>query len=52
MKSFCGTYKRKSFIKQLTCYKNSDIPASIDLVFTNVSQSFQGTCVFETGISD
>ena len=45
MKSFCETYNLTNLIKQPTRYKNADNPTSIDLILTNVSHTFQSTCV-------
>ena len=52
MKSFCNNYSLKSLIRQPTCYKNSQKPTCIDLKLTNMPQSFQSTCVIETGLPD
>ena len=51
MKSSCETYNLTNLMKLLTCYKCSDNPTCIDLISTSVSQTFQSTCVFETGLS-
>ena len=50
IKIFCENYNLKGLIKQPKCYKNPDNLTCIDLVLTNVSPSFQRTCVLETGI--
>ena len=34
------------------CYKNTDKPASKELILTNCSRLFQNSCVIETGLSD
>ena len=52
MKTFCDSYSLTSLIKQPTCYKNPSHPKCIDLMLNNVPQSFQTTCVIETGLSD
>ena len=52
VKTFCDSYSLTSLIKQPTCYKNPSHPKCIDLILTNVPQSFQSTCVIETGLSD
>ena len=52
MKTFCDSYSLTSLIKKPTCYKNPSHPKCIDLILTNVSRSFQTTCVIETGLSD
>ena len=52
MKTFCDIYNLTSLIKQLTCYKNPSHPKCIDLILTNVPQSFQTTCVAEAGLLD
>ena len=49
---FMSTYNLKSLVKQKICFKNSDNPSCIDLIPTNSPQSFQDSCVFETGLSD
>ena len=51
-KLFCENYNLKSLIRQPTCYKNPDDLTCIDLILTNVPQSFQITCNLETGLSD
>ena len=52
MKEFCEIYHPKNLIKEPTCYKNSKNPTSIDIILTNRIQSFQNSCVIETGLSD
>ena len=52
MKFFCENYGLKILIKQPTCYKNPSNPTCIDLILTNVPQSFQSIFVIETGPSD
>ena len=52
MQSFCDNYSLKSLIRQPTCYKIFKKPTCIDLILTNMSRSFQGTCVIETGLFD
>ena len=52
MKSFCETYNLTNLIKQLTCYKNPDNSACIDLILTKYSRTFQSTFVIETELSD
>ena len=52
MKSFCKSYSLKNLIRQPTGYKNPSKPVCIDLILTNVTRSFQSTCVLETGLSD
>ena len=49
---FMSTYNLKSLVKQKICFKNPDNPSCIDLIPTNSPQSFQDSCVFETGLSD
>ena len=52
MDDFCGTYNLKSLIKDPTCFKNLENPSCIDLILTNRFNSFQDSCVVETGLSD
>ena len=52
MKSFCETYNLTNLIKQLTCYKNPDNSACIDLIVIKYPRTFQSTCVIETELSD
>ena len=52
MESFCDNYSLKSLIRQATCYKNFGKPTCIDLILSNISHSFESTCVIETGLSD
>ena len=52
MKLFCGNYDLKNLIKPPACYKNPSNPTCIDLILANLPQSFQSTCVVETGLSD
>ena len=49
---FMSTYNLKSLVKQKTCFKNPDNPSCIDLILINSPRSFQGSSVFETGLSD
>ena len=49
---FLNTYNWKNIVKQKTCLKNPDGPTCIDLILTNSSRSFQGTCTLETGLSN
>ena len=51
MKFFCETYNLPNLIKQSTCYKNPDNPTCTDLILTNVSRTFQSSCVIETRLS-
>ena len=39
-------------VNKATCYKNPDKPACIDMILTDCPQSFQNSCVKETGVSD
>ena len=39
-------------INKPTCSKNPDKPTCIDLILTNCPESFQNSCVMETGLSD
>ena len=38
--------------KELTCYKNSEIPSCTDFILTNNPRSFFKTSTFFTGLSD
>ena len=49
---FRDTYDLKSLIKEPTCHKNPNKPFCIDHILTNKPQSFQHSCVIETGLSD
>ena len=49
---FLNHYNLKNFVKQNTCFKNSDIPTRVDLMQTNCPHSFQNTDTFKTGLSD
>ena len=53
IKSFCQNYgnNKKYLIRQPTCYKNSNNPACMDLILTNVPRRFQSTCIVEIGLS-
>ena len=50
MKFFCENYGLKDLIRQPACYKNPSNPACIDLILTNVSLSFQSTCVVDRAV--
>ena len=52
MKTFCDSYSLASLIRQPICYKNPSHPKCIDLMLTNVPQSFHTRCVIETGLPD
>ena len=45
---FCFT----NLIKEPTCYKNVDKPASIDHILRNHTRCFQHFSIYETGLSD
>ena len=50
IKFFCDNYSSlKSLTKEPIFYKSLTNPTCIDLILTNQSQSFQGTCVLGTG---
>ena len=51
-KTFGEIYKLWNFVKQPTCFKNSENPICIDLILTNNPLSFKTTYVIETGLSD
>ena len=52
IKALCDNYGLKVLIRQPTCYKSPSNPTCIDLILTNAPQTFQSTCVLETGLSD
>ena len=52
MKTFYDSYSLTSLIKQLTCYKNPSHPTCIDLMLTNVPQSFQTLRAMNKGLTD
>ena len=52
MKEFCDTYNLKNLITEATCFKNPNIPSSIDVILTNRGRSFKNSITVETGISD
>ena len=52
MESFCENYALKNLIRQPTRYKNLSNPACIDLILATGPDTFQSTCVVETGLSD
>ena len=52
MALFYKTYEPSNLFKMLTCYKNPEKPSSIDLLLTNRPESFLGSSVIQTGLSD
>ena len=52
MQSFLELYGIRNLIWELTCYKNSEKPSSIDLILTNSSSNFQNPCEIEIFLSD
>ena len=52
MESFCESYNLTNLTKQPTGLKNPEEHSCIDLILTNRPNSFQTTCVIETGLSD
>ena len=52
MTLFYKTYEPSNLIKMLACYKNPEKPSSIDLLLTNRPESFLGSSVVQTGLSD
>lgn len=52
MTLFYKTYEPSNLFKMLTCYKNPEKPSSIDLLLTNRPESFLGSSVIQTGLSD
>ena len=51
MSEFCALYVT-NLIKEPTCYKNVDMPTSIDHILTNHARCFQHPGIYETGLSD
>ena len=45
-------YSLRSLIKQQTCNKSPTNPSGVDLILSCRPQSFQCTCVLETGLSE
>ena len=52
MGEFRDNYSLRSLINQQTCYKSPTNPKGVDLILTCRPQSFQRTCVLETGLSE
>ena len=52
MSEFCALYNLTNLIKESTCYKNVDKPASIDHILTNHARCVQHSGIYETGLSD
>ena len=50
--SFSESYKFKSLIKDLACFKNLEKVSYLDLVLTNSPYSFLNYFVVESGLSD
>ena len=50
--SFSTIYNSKSLINKHVCYKNSDNPSWIDLIFTNFPNYFQNLSTFEARLLD
>ena len=48
MKVFCETYKFRSLVKEVTCFKNPENQSCIDLILTNKHLRFQRPCAIET----
>ena len=49
---FITEHDLKSIVKDPTCFKSVSNPSCIDLLITNFPNSFQGTMVLTTGLSD
>ena len=49
MTACCDSHSVKSLVKEPTCFEN---PSLIDLMLTNLPNSFQNSCAIETGLSD
>ena len=52
MSEFCETYNLQNSVKDPTCFKYPSRPTCIDLILTNLPNSFQHTQTVETGLSD
>ena len=52
MEEFCSVYNFKSLLKDPTCLKNPEKPATIDHILTNHPRCFQHSVVYETGLSN
>ena len=52
MKTYAEIYKLRNLIKGLTCFKNQENPACIDLILINKPFSFINTYAVQTGLSD
>lgn len=49
---FCQVHNLKHLIKESFCFKNSEIPTTIDLILIDRSKTFQYLRTFETGVTD
>ena len=47
---FCTVFKLKNLVKELTYYKNTEIPSCIDLFLTSCVRRLRNKCVFEIGL--
>ena len=52
METFLYHHNLKNIVKEITCFKNSSKPSTIDLFLTNNSSYCQDTKTFFTGLSD
>ena len=52
MSEFCETYNLQNSVKNPTCFKYPSRPTCIDLILTNLPDSFQHIQRVETGLSD
>ena len=52
IKAFYDNCRLKSLKRQPACYKPPSNPNCIDLILTKAPQTFQSSCVLETGLSD
>lgn len=50
--TLCQVHNLKHLIKESICFKNPEIPTTIDLIVINRSKSFQHLRTFETDVTD
>ena len=51
MNDFCNAFNLSSLIKDSTCYRDKHNSSCIDLILTNSTCSFQGSCMVKKGLS-
>ena len=52
MSEFCALYSFTNLIRKFTCYKNLEVPNSIDHILRNHARYFQRSGISEAGLSD